>query len=164
MEDIEKVTAETWKRLQDELRYELKSIKIGFKKMHPDAKIPHMAKEGDGAFDIYSCEDTTIAPRSTKAIDCGFGLEIPSNYKVMINGRSGLASRGIFCHVGTVDSGYRGKLGTILYNLNDTSYEIKKGDRVGQISLQQVIDTTFEEVVELSTTARGETGFGSSGK
>lgn len=132
--------------------------------MHPDAKVPHMAKEGDGAFDIYSCENVVIGPRTTAAIDCGFALEIPLGYKVMINGRSGLASKGIFCHVGTIDSGYRGKLGTILYNLTDVDYVIMLGDRVGQISLQQVIPTSFEEVVELSASARGDTGFGSSGK
>jgi dUTP pyrophosphatase len=138
--------------------------KIKFKKIHPDAKVPHMAKEGDAAFDIYSCEDVTIPPRSTAAVNCGFAFEIPENFKVMINGRSGLASRGIFCHTGTIDSGYRGELGTILYNLNDKVYEIKKGDRVGQVSLQQVVPTYFEVVEELSVSARGNTGFGSSGK
>jgi dUTP pyrophosphatase len=156
--------ASAWRTLTETLDSSLLPTVVGVKLLHPDAQLPKMQRVGDAAFDIYSVEDVEIPPGMTAAVDCGFGLEIPPGYKVMINGRSGLASRGIFCHVGTVDENYKGKLGTILYNLSKTFYNIKKGDRVGQISLQRVIPTEFEVVNELSTSVRGENGFGSSGK
>ena len=142
----------------------MEKVTIGFKKLHPDAIIPTMQREGDAAFDIYSCEDALIAHGCVRSIDCGVGCEIPEGYKIMINGRSGLAKKGIFCHVGTVDPNYKGMIGTILVNLSGETYKVQKGDRVGQISLQQIIPTEFMEVAELSTSVRGSQGFGSSGR
>ncbi len=141
-----------------------KSIKIGVKKLDPDAKLPEMQREGDAAFDIYSIEDVILYPNQTVSVDCGIACEIPEFYKIMVNGRSGLAKRGILCHVGTIDPNYKGMIGTILVNTSNKAYAIKKGDRVGQISLQPIIPTQFEEVSELSESVRGTQGFGSSGR
>lgn len=137
---------------------------IGVKLLRPEAKIPVRQREGDACFDIYACADQWISPGEVAAIDCGFACEIPAGYKIMINGRSGLAKKGIFCHVGTVDENYKGELGTILVNLSGESYKVNAGDRVGQISLQKVILTEFTEVKELSESNRGTQGFGSSGR
>ena len=139
-------------------------IKIGFKKLDPDAIVPKMQREGDAAFDIYSIETVILRPGETRSINCGIACEIPANYKLMVNGRSGLAMRGIFCHVGTIDPNYKGMIGTILYNSASVEYPILKGDRVGQVSLQAIVPTEFEEVTELSASVRGDKGFGSSGK
>lgn len=138
--------------------------RINIKLLSANAKVPKIQREGDAAFDIYSCEDATIAPGETRPIDCGVAFEVPPQYKLMVNGRSGLASRGIFCHVGTIDSNYRGMVGTILYNSTKEPYTIMQGDRVGQVSLQAVVPTLFEVVEELSSTVRGDQKFGSSGK
>lgn len=140
------------------------NIILGVKKLHPDAIIPKMQREGDAAFDIYSINHYNLAPRSIVSIDCGVGLEIPEGYKVMINGRSGLAKKGIFCHVGTIDPNYKGMVGTILINLSGMPYTVEKGDRVGQISLQKIVPTVFNEVAELTESNRGAQGFGSSGR
>lgn len=140
------------------------NIKIGFKKLHPDAIAPKMQREGDAAFDLYSVEDRLIAAGTTVSIDCGIACEIPSGYKLMVNGRSGLATKGIFCHVGTIDPNYKGMIGAILYNSTNASYQIKKGDRVGQLSAQAIIPSEFVEVHELSASVRGDQGFGSSGR
>lgn len=139
-------------------------ITIGLKKLHPDAQIPKMQREGDAAFDIYSIQDAIIPAGETVSIDCGIACEIPDNYKLMVNGRSGLAKKGIFCHVGTVDPNYKGMIGTILYNSTKESYSVAKGDRVGQVSLQPIVPTVFAEVTELTSSARGAQGFGSSGR
>ncbi len=139
-------------------------MKIGIKLLHPDAKVPQMQREGDAAFDLYSVETVSLQPGDRKSIDCGIACEIPSNYKIMVNGRSGMATKGIFCHVGTIDPNYKGMIGAILVNLSDKEYVINKGDRVGQLSLHEIIPTTFEIVDELSSSNRGEQGFGSSGK
>lgn len=138
--------------------------KIGVKLIHPDAKIPKRQREGDACFDIYSIESTWISPGVTADVRCGVACEIPAGYKIMINGRSGLAKKGIFCHVGTIDENYKGELGVILVNLTSESYKIEIGDRVGQISLQKVTSTEFVQVEELSDSNRGTQGFGSSGR
>lgn len=138
--------------------------KLGIKLLSPDAKVPMIQREGDAAHDIYSVEDVLLNPGEVKGIDCGFALEIPPGFKVMINGRSGLAKAGIFCHVGTIDSNYKGKIGTILVNTTQTPYQVLIGDRVGQISLQRVELLEFSQVEELSTSNRGTNGFGSSGR
>ena len=140
------------------------TINVGIKKLHPDALLPKMQREGDAAFDIYSCDDYSLEVGEVVSIDCGVACEIPDGYKIMINGRSGLAKKGIFCHVGTVDPNYKGMIGTILVNLSGSKYWVHKGDRVGQISLQAIVPTSFEIVEELSQSVRGEQGFGSSGR
>lgn len=137
---------------------------VGVKLLRPNAKIPVRQREGDACFDIYACDDEWISPGTVAAIDCGFACEIPSGYKIMINGRSGLAKKGIFCHVGTVDENYKGEIGTILVNLSGESYKVTAGDRVGQISLQKVIPTELNKVDVLSESNRGTQGFGSSGR
>lgn len=137
---------------------------VGVKLLRPEAKLPKRQRDGDACYDIYACEDQWISPGAVVAVDCGFACEIPTGYKIMINGRSGLAKKGIFCHVGTVDENYKGELGTILVNLSSESYKVTAGDRVGQISLQKVIPTEFTEVKELSESNRGTQGFGSSGR
>jgi len=141
-----------------------KTERIGIKIIHPDAKMPKRQREGDAAFDIYSIERYMIMPGEVKDVRCGIACEIPTGYKIMINGRSGLAKKGIFCHVGTIDENYKGELGTILVNLSQEYYTVEIGDRVGQISLQKVVPTEFAEVTELSESNRGAQGFGSSGR
>ena len=138
--------------------------KIGVKLLKGDARIPVRQREGDACFDIYAISDQWISAGEVAAVDCGFACEIPTGYKIMINGRSGLAKKGIFCHVGTIDENYKGELGTILVNLSQEYYTVEIGDRVGQISLQKVVPTEFAEVTELSESNRGAQGFGSSGR
>lgn len=152
------------KSVPKETEIALDTLKVGVKLLHPEAKVPKMQRQGDAAFDLYAVEDVIIPLKSYAHVSCGIALEIPPGYKVMINGRSGLALKGIQCHVGTIDENYKGNIGTILYNWNDSSYPIKKGDRVGQISVQKVISTVYQEVQELSSSVRGAQGFGSSGR
>lgn len=161
---IDEKGAEAWRELQKTLQHELTSVKVGIKRLHPDAKIPQMQREGDAAFDLYSVVDAVIKPGASVSIDCGIACEIPSGYKMMVNGRSGLATKGIFCHVGTIDPNYKGMIGAILYNSTNEDYNVLKGDRVGQLSLQAIVPTSFEEVIELSSSNRGDKGFGSSGR
>jgi dUTP pyrophosphatase len=65
---------------------------------------------------------------------------------------------------GTVDAGSRGELMVTLINTSDTPFEIERGDRIAQLLFQKVEHATFHAVSELPDSARGETGFGSSGR
>ena len=143
---------------------------VGVKKLHPDAQLPKRQREGDAAFDIYAIKDTRLHALVPKIVDCGIALEIPANYKVLIYGRSGLAMKSIFAHVGTVDPNFKGEIGPILVyygsgcDVGNGWYDIKKGDRVGQIVLTPITPTEFTEVANLSDSERGAEGFGSSGR
>ena len=136
-------------------------------KTHPDATIPTYATEHSSGLDLYSTESYLIKPQETVKIDIGLRLELPIGYEGQIRGRSGLASKGILAHFGTIDNCFRGNICVILYNSTNTFYEIRKWDRVGQLIITPILhQIPIKEISldELTKTERGENGFGSSGK
>jgi dUTP pyrophosphatase len=141
-------------------------VKIKFKKLCPDALIPKQMREGDSGLDIYSHEDAVLEPFKVRLVKTGVSVEIPPLYEGQVRPRSGLAiNHGITVlnTPGTIDSNYRGEVCIILINLGQTSYQIKKGDRIAQLVITPVPKVTVEIVDELTDTARGDKGFGSSG-
>lgn len=141
---------------------------VKFKKLHPDAIIPDYAHEGDAGMDLYSIKDEIIEPLSWKLIPTGLACELPCGTEGQVRSKSGIALKnGVFVlnSPGTVDENYRGEIGVILYNLNkNSSYEIKKGQKIAQYVIANVeyVDT-IEITEDLSNTNRGTGGFGSSG-
>ena len=97
------------------------------------------------------------------AIGTGVQLEIPSGYYGKIEGRSGLALKGIHPLGGVIDSDYRGELKVILRNGQDVDYDIRKGTRIAQLCILPCTELEWKEVSTLSNTARGCQGFGSTG-
>lgn len=141
---------------------------VKFKKLNPDAIIPDYAHEGDAGMDLYSIQDAIIEPLSWKLIPTGLACELPQGTEGQVRSKSGIALKnGVFVlnTPGTIDENYRGEIGVILYNLNTkTPYEIKKGQKIAQYVINQVeYVETIEITEELSSTARGDGGFGSSG-
>ena len=142
-------------------------MKILVKKLHKDAKIPTYATEGSVGMDLYAIEDYTIRPGQKCIIRSGLAFKIPEGFYVEIFSRSGLATKKqliVLNSVGIIDSDYTGEILTAVKNLSDEVIKINKGDRYAQLILKQKIYTTFEEVDELPITARGDGGFGSTGK
>ena len=138
-------------------------IKVKFKKLI-DYAIPFKyTREGDACMDMYSVEDTTIEPNSTKIISTGIALEIPTGFQGIVRGRSGLASKGIHVHIGTIESSYRGDIGIIITNTTNKPFSINRGDRIAQFTVKPVNNILMEESEVLSETERGANGFGSSG-
>ena len=141
---------------------------VKFKKLHKDAIIPDYAHKGDAGMDLYSIQDDIIEPLSWKLIPTGLACELPEGTEGQVRSKSGIALKnGVFVlnSPGTVDENYRGEIGVILYNLNTKSaYEIKKGQKIAQYVIANVEYAQIEEVFEdLTTTDRGNGGFGSSG-
>lgn len=100
-------------------------------------------------------------------VPTGLRLEIPQGYEVQIRPRSGLALKhGITLpnSPGTIDSDYRGPLGVILLNAGDAPFAVNHGDRIAQMVVAPVVQARFELAAELGDTARGEGGFGSTGR
>lgn len=141
---------------------------VKFKKLHPDAIIPDYAHEGDAGMDLYSIQDDIIEPLTWKLIPTGLSCELPEGTEGQVRSKSGIALKnGVFVlnSPGTVDENYRGEIGVILYNLNtQTPFVINKGQKIAQYVINQVeYVETLEVHEELSSTERGEGGFGSSG-
>lgn len=129
----------------------------------PEYKTPDAA-----GMDIRANVSETIIlePMERKLIPTGLYMEIPKGYEAQIRPRSGLALKnGITClnSPGTIDADYRGEVGVILANLSTTAFEIKPGDRIAQMVIAQHASAEWIEVEELSSTERGEGGFGSTG-
>jgi len=142
------------------------TVQVRVKRLNPDAKIPKAAKIGDVAFDLYSVIDYEIQPGERYAVPTGIAIEIPAGYEGQVRPRSGLALKEgitVLNTPGTIDSGYRGEVKTIMINHSDKPFQITKGMRISQLAIRPVPDVEFIEVEELSDTDRGEGGFGSTG-
>ncbi len=142
---------------------------INTQRLTESAQVPTRANEHDAGWDLYADEDVVISPNTHRVISTGISLEIPKGMVGLIWPRSGLAvKKGIDVFAGVVDSGYRGEVKVCLFNAGSVwsvpSVSIAKGDRIAQILFQPVPSFQLQEVDSLSTTQRGEGGFGSSGQ
>ncbi|SHH32101.1 dUTP diphosphatase [Cognatishimia maritima] len=111
-------------------------------------------------------EGVTLEPGARALVPTGLRLEIPLGYEVQIRPRSGLALKhGITLPnaPGTIDSDYRGPLGVIVMNAGQEAFHIAHGDRIAQMIVAPVAQAQFDLAEDLSTTTRGEGGFGSTG-
>ncbi len=100
-------------------------------------------------------------------VPTGLRLEIPTGYEVQLRPRSGLALKhGITLpnSPGTIDADYRGPLGVIVMNAGAEAFVVKHGERIAQMVVAPVVQASFQLVDGLSDTARGDGGFGSTGR
>lgn len=140
-------------------------LPLKIKRFREDAKIPQYAHPGDAGLDLYAVEDVTLAPNERTAVSTGIAMEIPEGYVGFIWDKSGLSIKhGLKTLGGVIDSGYRGEVLIGIMNLSDVEYTIRKGEKVAQMIIQRKETIEVEEVSELGETARGEGGFGSTGK
>ena len=142
-------------------------MKIAVKKLHTDAVLPSLGSEYAAGADLYSVEEMTIAVGETKLVHTGLAMEIPVGYGGFIFARSGLATkRGLAPanKVGVIDADYRGEIMVALHNHGSADQTIEKGERVAQLVVMPFLAAEYFESETLSDTARGEGGFGSSGR
>lgn len=153
---------------------------VKFIKLDPRAKIPTYAYDTDSGADIYALEDVFIRKGTVEIVSSGIAVELPPGYELQVRSKSGLASRGIQIAngIGTCDNSYTGKLCAILHNFACEEDELvdgfhnfvafgkqfRAGDKIAQVVISPIQQAIFEEVNELSETARGDGGFGSTGK
>jgi dUTP pyrophosphatase len=108
----------------------------------------------------------TLEPGMRALIPTGLRVEIPEGYEIQVRPRSGLALKhGITLPntPGTIDSDYRGPLGIIVMNAGQEAFHVDHGSRIAQLVVAPVVQGQFEMVADLSETARGSGGFGSTG-
>lgn len=160
-------------------------MQVKIKKLTQQAIIPVKGSAGAAAYDVFIPRDTHIrAGRQVISLD--FAMEIPHCYQAQIEARSGFASKGIEGYhfvsgnhfdnpekvvsrfnadvlTGKIDSDYRGCVGVIINNHSNQLFTIPAGTRIAQMTIHKVEDVIFEEAATLSSTERGEGGFGSTG-
>ncbi len=129
--------------------------------------VPSYATPGAAGMDVVAAEDLDLLPGQRHAVGTGFRLAIPVGYEIQVRPRSGLAFKhglSVPNAPGTIDSDYRGELKIILINHGSEPFPIRRGERIAQLVPAAVIVASFDEVAELSDTARGAGGFGSTGQ
>jgi dUTP pyrophosphatase len=140
-------------------------MQINVKKLNPVAKIPNYAHPGDVGMDLYSTENHTLAPGERHVFPVGFALEFPTGYAAIVKDKSSLPKNfGIHTMGGVFDAGYRGEYNVQLINLGTEPCTIEVGQKIAQLVILPIIIPELVEVDELSQSARGTGGFGSTGK
>jgi dUTP pyrophosphatase len=111
-------------------------------------------------------EPLTLKPGQSGMVPTALSMEIPIGYEIQVRPRSGLAAKKsitVLNTPGTVDADYRGEVKVILINLGSEDFVIQDQERIAQMVLCPVVQAELEIVTELSDTARGAGGFGSTG-
>jgi dUTP pyrophosphatase len=135
--------------------------------LHPDARPPARAYEGDAGFDLVSIEAAELVPGARASLGCGIAIELPAGTCALVLPRSGLArDHGVTLvnSPGLVDSGYRGELRVTLINTDrQAAFRVEPGMRIAQLVIAALPQVAVTVRDELTASARGELGFGSSG-
>lgn len=136
-----------------------------------DLALPTYETEQSAGMDLKAAledsETITLKPMERALIPTGLAMALPKDFEAQIRPRSGLALKhGITClnTPGTIDADYRGEIKILLINLGQENFSIKKGERVAQMIIAPVTQSTWQEVNSLDETQRGAGGFGSTGR
>jgi len=123
-------------------------------------------REGDAGYDLMAAGDVVLQGQAGQWVPTGLWVAIPPGHVGLIRDRSSMASRGIAVLAGVVDSGYRGEVKVMLWNLMKGRQVLRCGERIAQLLVVPVATPSLqlvESLAELGETVRGVRGFGSTG-
>ncbi len=129
--------------------------------------LPAYAKPGDAGLDLRASEAVTLEPGERRLVPTGLAVAIPEGHAGFVLPRSGLAMQKgvtVLNAPGLIDSGYRGELKVLLINHGAEAVGIERGERIAQLVIQPVAHARLLEEERLPDSARGEGGFGSTGR
>jgi dUTP pyrophosphatase len=142
-------------------------VQIPVRRLDPDLPLPSYAHPGDAGADLHAATDVTLQPGQRALVPTGIAMALPEGYVGLVHPRSSLAARhgiSIVNAPGTIDAGYRGEVQVCLVNTDAASpFTVHRGDRIAQLVVQQCETATFVESADLTESARGEGGYGSTG-
>jgi dUTP pyrophosphatase len=141
-------------------------MELRIRRLSPAAVLPSAAHPGDAGLDLHAAATVTIPPGAWATVPTGIVIELPEGTEAQVRPRSGLAARHgvtVLNAPGTIDEGYRGEVGVILINHGSAPFEVAPGMRVAQLVVQRRLAIEVVEVEDVSATARGAGGFGSTG-
>jgi dUTP pyrophosphatase len=137
-------------------------------KLHVSAVLPSRAHPGDAGLDLHSIEEAHVGPGERWSVGTGIAIEIPAGHAGLVLPRSGLAREHGIALVnspGLIDAGYRGEVRVLLLNTDPAeTVRLEAGARIAQLVVTPVALAEPVEVAELSDSARGDGGFGSTGR
>jgi dUTP pyrophosphatase len=143
-------------------------VQLRFARLRDNAVLPTRAHEGDAGLDLYAAQDAHLGPGERWSVPTGVAVEIPEGHAGLVLPRSGLARKHGIALVnspGLIDAGYRGELTVLLLNTDPAEvYRVKAGDRIAQLLVVAVETAEPVEAEALAESARGDGGFGSSGR
>ena len=142
-------------------------MELRFSRLTEAATLPVRAHDEDAGLDLYAAEAARLEPGERASVGTGLAVEIPDGHAGLVLPRSGLAVRHGVALVnapGLIDSGYRGELRVLLLNTDRAEpFEVASGDRIAQLLITPYAAAAPIDVAELTATARGAGGFGSTG-
>jgi len=130
--------------------------------------LPKYMSDHAAGMDLYAAvnPEVVILAGEWKLVSTGISIALPPGYEAQVRPRSGLALKqgvSVLNTPGTIDADYRGEVGVILMNHSKQDLIIKRGDRIAQMIINEIVRIDFEEVEELPETDRGAGGFGHTG-
>lgn len=128
------------------------------------AKLPVRAHDTDAGADLCCREGVTIAPGDSALVDTGVHVELPHGTVGMLKSKSGLNCMQAMTTTGVIDEGYTGPIKVRVYNHGAFPKEFRAGDKVTQLVVMPVAYPTYERAEEISGGARGDAGYGSTGR
>lgn len=135
--------------------------------MHPDATLPTRAHADDAGLDLYALEAHLLGHEEGRVVRTGIAVALPPGHVGLVADRSSLAKRGLKTSGGIIDSGYRGEIHIVLWNLSGSPVAIAPGERIAQLLVVPIATPAVQEVATpelLGASERGTKGFGSSGR
>ncbi len=147
------------------------SLKLTWLPHGEGLSLPAYQSEAAAGFDLFAAvpesKGVQLRAGERQLIPTGFSMELPAGFEAQIRPRSGLAFKHgvtVLNSPGTIDADYRGEVKVLLINLGEEDVLIRRGERIAQMVIAPVTRANIAAVVELSETARGEGGFGSTGR
>ena len=148
----------------------MKTVRVEVKRLPHgnDLPLPAYATEQSAGLDLMAAVDADVilAPGERSLVPTGIAIALPPGYEAQVRPRSGLALKNgltVLNSPGTVDADYRGEVGVILANLGAEPFTVSRGMRIAQMVVAPVTQLAWNEVDDLSDSARGAGGFGSTG-
>lgn len=134
-----------------------------------DIALPSYATDHSAGMDLRAAvtEPLTLAPGDRAMVPTGLRIALPEGYEAQVRPRSGLAAKhgiGLVNSPGTIDADYRGEIRVIMINWGNEPFVINRGDRIAQMIIAPFTRANWDEVSSLEETARGEGGFGHTGR
>lgn len=131
--------------------------------------LPSYATEYSAGMDLRAAleEPVSLSPLERAMVPTGLHIELPAGFEAQIRPRSGLAAKhgiSIVNAPGTIDADYRGEIKVVLVNLSNETFVVNPGERIAQMVVARHEKVEWESVSELEESARGEGGFGSTGR
>ena len=142
---------------------------LQIKKLHPQVQLPKYQTKGSAGLDLQANISQPMALKAGEIVlvPTGLAIALQEGYEAQVRPRSGLALKNgitVLNSPGTIDSDYRGEISVILINHSKQDFIITNGLRIAQLVIAQYAFAKIIEVDDLSTTQRGEGGFGSTGR